>query len=57
MESSYRTYLKNRIRELEDEIRNSSEEKRELELNLQKLKLAEFEEEMREENPQQLLKG
>ena len=57
MESSYRTYLKNRIRELEDEIRNSSKEKRELELNLQKLKLAEFEEEMREENPQQLLKG
>jgi len=57
MESSYRKLLRSKINELEKTIAYSEEEKRSFEEELNKLKLAEFEEDMRNESTQQLLKG
>jgi hypothetical protein len=53
---SYREQLQKEIREIEHQILNSQGKKLELEQRLQKLRLSEFEEDMRESN-QQLLKG
>lgn len=53
---SYRDILKKQIQELEQKIANDTSEKEELEKQLQKLKLSEFEEDMRESN-QILLKS
>lgn len=53
----YKEILKRQIRELEQKIAEDQGEKAELEKQLNKLKLAEFEEDLREENGQQLLKG
>ena len=57
MESNYHKSLKKQIKELEIHIEQSFEKKEELQNQLTKLKMAEFEEDMREESPQQLLKG
>lgn len=54
---SYREQLQKEIRELEHQILNSQGKKLELEQKLQQLRLAEFEEDMRESDGQQLLKG
>ena len=54
---SYKDYLNQKIQELEKRIVYSAEEKRAIEEELNKLKIAEFEEDMREESSQQLLKG
>jgi hypothetical protein len=54
---SYRDNLKKRISELEFEIRTKAERKQDLEKELQELMRKDFEEEMREENQKQLLKG
>jgi len=53
----YRDILKKQIQELEARIANSTDEKAELEKQLNKLRVAEFGEEMVEENNQTLLKG
>jgi len=54
---SYRELLIKQILELEERISRDSADKSELEKQLQKLKISEFEEEMRESNEQRLLKG
>lgn len=54
---SYRDLLREKINKLELIIANSAEEKRAVEEELNKLRLAEFEEDMRNESTQQLLKG
>jgi hypothetical protein len=54
---SYRDYLQKRIHELEHRIKNNLGEKDELERELKKLELQEFEEDLREQGNQQLLKG
>jgi hypothetical protein len=54
---SYRDELKTKIRELEKKITKDEHEKLQLEIELNKLKLAEFEEDMKESNEQRLLKG
>lgn len=54
---SYREDLQKQIRDLEHEILNSQGKKLELEQKLQQLRLAEFEEELRDIGNQQLLKG
>ena len=54
---SYRDILKKQIAELEQKIQSSQGEKSELEKQLNKLKLAEFEEDMANESTQTLLKG
>ena len=57
---SYKEILQKQINELEERIRNFQGDKRILEDQLQKLRLAEFEEDMRTESNssnQQLLKG
>jgi hypothetical protein len=54
---SYRDELKTKIRELEKKIAKDETEKLQLEIELNKLKLAEFEEDMKESNEQKLLKG
>lgn len=54
---SYRESLKKRISELEFEILTKAERKQDLEKELQELMRRDFEEEMREENQKQLLKG
>ena len=56
---AYKDYLKQKIKELEEKIVSSTEEKSLIEAELNKLRLAEFEEDMREEpsQAQQLLKG
>jgi len=53
----FKNELQLKIRELEQKILTQQGEKLELEQQLQKLKISEFEEEMREENTPQLLKG
>lgn len=53
----YREILQKQIRELELKIANDSSEKEELQKQLMKLKLAEFEEDIKEEDNRQLLKG
>lgn len=57
MENSYKRLLKQQIKELEIHIEQSTEKKEELQKELNKLRIAEFEEDMREESTQQLLKG
>ena len=57
MENSYKKLLKQQIKELEIHIEQSTEKKEDLKRELNKLKIAEFEEDMREESSQQLLKG
>ena len=57
MENSYRNLLKQQIKELEIHIEQSFEKKEDLQRTLMKLKMAEFEEDMREDSSQQLLKG
>jgi hypothetical protein len=57
MENSYKRMLKQQIKELEIHIEQSIEKKEDLQKELNKLKIAEFEEDMREESSQQLLKG
>jgi len=54
---AYKDFLKQKINELEQKIASSTEEKSVIEAELNKLRLAEFEEDMREESLQQLLKG
>jgi predicted nucleic acid-binding Zn-ribbon protein len=55
---SYKDELQKEIRDLEQKILSSQGQKLELEQKLQQLRLAEFEEELRESsNGQQLLKG
>jgi len=59
MNMSYIKLLQQQIKELEIHIEQSSEKRENLEAELNKLKIAEFEEELREENNNspQLLKG
>ena len=57
MKNSYKDLLKQQIKDLENQIENSFDKREELKFELNKLKLAEFEEDMREETTQQLLKG
>ena len=54
---SYKEYLNKRIRDLEQTMSKTSEEKEKVQLELNKLKLAEFEEDMATESDQKLLKG
>ena len=54
---SYKEYLNKRIIDLEQTISKTSEEKEKVQVELNKLKLAEFEEDMATESNQQLLKG
>ena len=54
---AYKDFLKQKINELEQKIASSTEEKSVIEAELNKLRLAEFEEEMASESNQQLLKG
>jgi cell division protein FtsL len=54
---SYKDILKKQIRELEEKIASATTEKDELQKQLNKLRIAEFEENIVEDNNQQLLKG
>jgi hypothetical protein len=54
---SYRELLNKQILELEERIARDSADKEELQRQLNKLKISEFEEEMREGADQRLLKG
>jgi hypothetical protein len=54
---SYRELLVKQIRELERKIAEAQGDKNQLEKELQKLQVAEFEEDMRESADQRLLKG
>ena len=54
---AYKDFLKQKIKELEQKIVSSTEEKSVIEAELNKLRLAEFEEDMATESNQQLLKG
>jgi hypothetical protein len=54
---SYREHLVKQIQELERRIALDSNEKSKLEQELNRLRIAEFEEEMREGQEQRLLKG
>jgi hypothetical protein len=57
MSSSYRNLLLKQIEALEEKILLAKSDKKELQKLLNDLKKSEFEEDMREENDQQLLKG
>jgi hypothetical protein len=57
MSSSYRNLLLRQIEALEEKILLAKSDKKELQKILNDLKKSEFEEDMREENDQQLLKG
>ena len=54
---SYKDEIKTKIRELEEKIARDEGEKLELEIKLNKLRLSEFEEDMKETQNQQFLKG
>jgi hypothetical protein len=54
---SYRELLIKKIQALEEKILEAQNDKLELEKELNRLKIAEFEEEMRESNENRLLKG
>ena len=54
---SYKELLKKQIAELEQKIQSAKGEKSELEKQLNKLRLTEFEEDMATENTQVFLKG
>ncbi len=53
----YREELKQKIRELEKKIAKDEGEKLQLEIELNKLRLSEFEEDMKEAQNQKLLKA
>lgn len=57
MSMEYKKIIQKQIKELEEKIASSTEEKAELEKQLNKLRIAEFQEDMMEENNQILLKG
>mgnify|MGYP001066841279 FL=1 len=57
MSSSYRNLLLRQIEALEEKILLAKSDRKELQKILNDLKKSEFEEDMREENDQQLLKG
>jgi hypothetical protein len=54
---SHKDELKRQIRELEEKIAIDEGEKLQLQIELNRLKLAEFEEDLRESDNRQLLKG
>lgn len=54
---SYKDELKRKIRDLEEKIARDEGEKLELEVQLNKLRLTEFEEDMKEQQNQKLLNG
>ena len=54
---SHKDEIKSKIREIEKRIAEDESEKLELEVQLNRLKLAEFEEDMKETQNQQFLKG
>lgn len=54
---SYKDELRAKIREIEQKIARDEGEKLQLEMQLNKLQLAEFEEDMKETQNQQFLKG
>ena len=54
---SYRDQLKIKIREIEKRIAQEESDKLSLEVELNRLKLAEFEEDIKESAEKQLLKG
>ena len=54
---SYKDELKAKIREIQKRMAEDESEKLELEIQLNKLQLAEFEEDMKETQNQKLLKG
>ena len=54
---TYRDELKQKIKSLEKKIAQDEGEKLQLEIELNKLRLAEFEEDIRETSEQKLLKG
>jgi hypothetical protein len=54
---SYKDELKRKIRDLEEKIVREEGEKLDLEVQLNKLRLTEFEEDMKEEQEKKLLKG
>lgn len=54
---SYKDFLSQKIAELETKIQSATGEKEALQSALNELKLKEFEEDMRSEGHQQLLKG
>jgi hypothetical protein len=55
--SSYTEQLKQKIREIEDRILDDVGEKQKLQLELTRLKMSEFEEDLRDNNENVLLKG
>ena len=54
---SYKDELKRKIRDLEEKIARDEGEKLDLEVQLNKLRLTEFEEDLKEQQNQQLLNG
>jgi predicted nucleic acid-binding Zn-ribbon protein len=54
---SYKETLKARIREIEKRMAEDESQKLELEIELNKLRLSEFEEDMKESQNQKFLKG
>lgn len=54
---SYREHLKQRIKEIQLQIANNQGQAEALENELKQLEMKEFEEDLREENNQVLLKG
>lgn len=54
---SYKEELKRKIRDLEEKIAREEGEKLDFEVQLNKLRLTEFEEDMKEEQEKKLLKG
>ena len=54
---SFKDELKTKIRDLEEKIAREEGEKLDLEVQLNKLRLTEFEEDLKEQQNQQLLKG
>jgi cell division protein FtsL len=54
---SFKDELKRKIRDLEEKIAREEGEKLDLEVQLNKLRLTEFEEDMKEEQEKKLLKG
>ena len=54
---SFKDELKRKIRDLEEKIARDEGEKLDLEVQLNKLRLTEFEEDLKEQQNQQLLNG
>ena len=57
MSMSYKEELKSKIREVEKRMAKDESEKLQLEIELNKLRLAEFEEDMKESQNKKFLKG